>query len=146
MADHGITVQFDENRVLERFDQQRLDRLDERDQVVIADVPGRHQQQPKRRIVQQVPIEEIMVFGDHDPAVEISEPDDLCVRCPVSISKAAGVHDVVAQRGHAASEPVGQLGIDEKSHAAEIGTDERVRVTNAAYSSDASTSSATRSG
>ena len=132
--------------MLERLDEQRLNGFDEGDQVVVANVPGRHQQQSSRRTVQQVTIEEVVVLADHDAFVAISDPDDLGVRGPVSVSQFACMHYVVAQRGQAVSEPVGQLCIDEESHAAGIGTDERVRVTNAAYSSDASTSSATRSG
>lgn len=44
-----------------------------------------------------MPIEEIVVSGDHGPVVAISDPDDLDIRRPVSVSELAGVHDIVAE-------------------------------------------------
>lgn len=51
-ADDGVTTHFDEDRVLESFDEQRLNCFDEGDQVVVANVAGGHQGQSSRRIVQ----------------------------------------------------------------------------------------------
>ncbi len=83
--------------MLERFDEQRLDCLDEGDQVVVANVAGRHQESSARRVVQEVAIEEVVVLGDHGSNIAIGDPDDLGVCGAVSVCEFAGVHQVTAR-------------------------------------------------
>lgn len=88
--------------------------------------------------------------GNTRPSVPISH----IVRCCAHTSSSqiadlppehACVHDNMAKRGRHLSEPHRQLSVNESFHAAEIGTDERVRATSAAYSSEARTWSVSRS-
>ena len=113
----------------------------------VADVAGRHEQQHPWPAHQEMRVEEVVVLGDDDPLFEISETNDLLVRCPVPVAQVPGVHDVVTNED---SNPASRSGncasTSERIQAALIGIVERVRVAIAANSNAARTSSRSRSG
>ena len=90
-------------------------------------------------------VEEVVILADHGAALLIGQASDLGVGGRIAISKTDRVNDIVPEFGEEFSQPKRKLGVDDELHAAGIGVDDRVRVTSAAYSSAASTSSRSRS-
>jgi hypothetical protein len=60
-------------------------RLDEVQQVVVADISGGHDKQPGWRASQQVAVAEVRVLGDHNPTVPVGQAGDLLIGGPVAV-------------------------------------------------------------
>jgi len=144
--DDSVTVHLHQHRALERVDNQRLDSAHECDEFVVSNISCRYEKKTLRRAVQQMAVEEVMVLRDHNTPIAIRDSGDLGVGRPIAVGKFTGMYDVVTKQDKCLSKPERQLSIDEQFHAAVIGTEERVRVTSAAYSNEARMSSASRSG
>lgn len=131
--------------MFKRVDDQWFDRTDEGNEVVVSNVPGRDEEEPSGGAVQQMCVEEVAILRDHNTLIAVRGAADLGISGAVTVRKFARVDDIVTERRKRFRKSDRKLSVDEQLHAAEIGTEERVRVTSAAYSNEASTSSASRS-
>lgn len=95
--------------------------LEQRKQVIVADVPGRHDQQTPRRSPQQVGVPEVAVLADHDPILLVREAVDLLVGRSVPLRQVGGVHHVVASLCQLTGKPLGELCVYQEPHAAPSG-------------------------
>lgn len=146
MADNGVAGELDVAGTLEGRLQPRQRPNHQRHQRRVPNVASRDRKQLRRPLAQEVAVSEVAVLRHHDPIVSISDSDQLGISRTVALGQITGVHDVMASTPKSFNETRRQLGVDQQSHAADVGTEERVLVTSAAYSSDASTSSRSRSG
>jgi len=80
-------------------------RLEEVQQVVITDVAGGDDKQPRGRTGQQMAVAEVRVLADDDPTVLVGHGRDLLIGGPVPVRERRGMEHVVAQ---IAQPPAGQ--------------------------------------
>ena len=95
--------------------------VEQRKQVIVADVAGRHDQQAPGSSPQQVGVSEVAVLADHDPILLVREAVDLLIGRSVPLRQLGGVHGVVSCVCQLTREPLGQLCVDQESHAAPSG-------------------------
>lgn len=69
--------------------------LEEREQRVVGDVAGRHDQQPLRGSRQQVAVSEVAILGDHNPIISIGLFRDPCIRRSVAVGQIRGVQRIM---------------------------------------------------
>lgn len=90
-------------------------------QVIVADVPSRHDQQTPGRSAQQVGVPKVAVLADHDPILLVREAVDLLVGRSVPVRQLGGVYGVVPSLYQLTGEALGELCVYQEPHAAPRG-------------------------
>lgn len=63
-------------------------------------------------------VAKVPILRHDDPVVDVGEPVDVCVGRSVALGKLGGVDNLVSDAAEEASEPDGELRVDEQLHAA----------------------------
>lgn len=66
-------------------------RLEESHQVVVADIAGRDDKQPRGRAGQQMAVAEVRVLGDDDPSGMVGRGRDVPIGGPVAVRERRGI-------------------------------------------------------
>jgi hypothetical protein len=80
VEDESVAVQLDEVDVVEGIGQGVGVPGEQVDQVIVADVARRHQEQSSRRPRQQMSIDEVTILRDDDPILDLGDSGDLAIR------------------------------------------------------------------
>lgn len=89
---------------------------------LVAQVADPNMEKPTWPAPQQMRVSEVAVLGHHDPIFMVGDGHDVFVRCRISVEKFTGVPSVVPGSDHCRRQSVGQLGVDQESHAASSGS------------------------
>ena len=85
VEDENVAVQLDEVDVVESIGQGVGVPREQADQVIVADVARRHEEQSSRRPRQQMSIDEVTIVRDDDPILDLCNSGDLAIRGSVAI-------------------------------------------------------------
>src|SRR5665811_305558 len=105
MRDDRVTPELDMIAQSEGLLDLSQARLEEVQQVVITDVAGGDDKQPRGRTGQQMAVAEVRVLADDDPTVLVGHGRDLLIGGPVPVRERRGMEHVVAQIAQPGRQP-----------------------------------------
>lgn len=94
--------------------------LKQRQEVCIIDIACTQQQKPLRAVIHQKGVHEVIVLGKDDAVISVRDVADFIVGRTVTARQVKGVDRLVTSVSQVYRQPSGQLGVNQKLHAASL--------------------------